>query len=62
MFTIVIGTDEVGSRPVLLREDDALPGGRARWRLVAQTEDIHEAERVMEILYRRCYSEPPSVV
>ena len=33
-----------------------------RWRLVAQTDDEEVAAGVMELLIRRCYSEPPSLV
>ena len=50
VLTIVIGTDE-----------DALPGGEMRWRLVAQTDDEDVATGVMELLIRRCFSEPPSL-
>ena len=39
MFSIVIGKDDFGEDPLLLREEDALPGGEMRWRLVAQTDD-----------------------
>jgi len=62
MLTIVIGTDVIGSKPRLLRDEDALPGGEMRWRLVAQTDDESVAAGVMELLIRRCYSEPPSLV
>ena len=61
MFTVVIGTDETGSFPLLLREEDARPGGAFRWRVVAQTDDEAEAERLMELMVRRCFSEPPSL-
>ena len=54
-------TDEFGSTPLLLHEEDALPGGAFRWRLVAQTDDQAEAEGVMELVNRRCFSEGPSV-
>ena len=59
MFTIVIGRDEFGEDPLLLRDEDALPGGGWRWRLVVQTDDEAIAEEVMKIMVRRCYSEPP---
>jgi hypothetical protein len=52
---------EVGEFPMLLRDESALPGGDVRWRPVARTDDPAEAERVMELLNRRCSSEPPSV-
>jgi len=52
MFTTVLGTDEFGSTPVLLHEEDALPGGAFRPQLVAQTDDPAEAEAVMELLKR----------
>jgi hypothetical protein len=61
MFTIVVGTDESGSIPLLLHEEDALPGSALPWQLVAQTDNPTEAGRVMELLSRRCFSEPPSV-
>lgn len=61
MFTIVLGTDESGAIPLLPHEEDAPPGGAFRWRLVAQTDDEVVAESVMELMVRRCYSEPLSV-
>ena len=61
MLTIVMGTDEHGSIPMLLHDEDALPGGAFRWRLVAQTDDEIVAAGVMELLNRRCFSEPPSL-
>jgi hypothetical protein len=61
MFTIVIGTDESGAIPLLLHEEDALPGGAFRWRLVAQTDDEGVADSVMALMIRRCLGEPPSV-
>ena len=36
-----------------------MPGGETRWRLVAQTDDEEIAAGVMELMVRRCYSEPP---
>lgn len=62
MLTVVIGTDTVGSKPRLLRDEDALPGGEMRWRLVAQTDNKEVAAGIMTLLIRRCYSEPPSLV
>lgn len=53
MLTIVIGTDEVGSKARLLRDEDALPGGEMRWRLVAKTDDQEVAAGVMGLLIRR---------
>ena len=61
MLTIVIGRDEGGEVPMLLRDDDKLPGGSLRSRLVAQADDEEVAAGVMELLVRRCFSEPPSV-
>jgi hypothetical protein len=59
MFTIVIGKDDFGEEPLLLREGDALPGGEMPWRLVAQTDDEEVAAGVMELLVCRYFSEPP---
>jgi hypothetical protein len=61
MFTIVIGTDGAGEFPMLLREEDVLPGGDTRWRRVAQTDDYAEAVGVVDLLHRRCFSESPGV-
>jgi hypothetical protein len=58
MFTIVVGTDEFGSIPLLLREEDALPGGALRWRLVAQTAD---ARRSVAWWSSTADAEPPSL-
>ena len=55
MLTVVTGTDEVGSKPLLLRDEDALPRGDMRWRLVAQTDDEKVAAGVMELLIRRTF-------
>jgi hypothetical protein len=59
-FTIVIDTDEAGSFPMLLCDEDALPGGDTRWRLVAQTDDYAEAVGVVDLLHRRCFSTRPT--
>ena len=59
MFWVVIGRDEFGEDPLLLSDEDALPGGAWRWRLVAQTDDEAIAEEVMKLMVRRCYSAPP---
>ena len=59
MITIVLATDENGPIPVLLREEDPLPPGPFRWRLVAQTDDEGLAERLMVLLTHRCFGEPP---
>jgi hypothetical protein len=48
--------------PVLLREEDALPSGPFRWRLIAQTDDEALAEGVMALMARRCYSESPDAI
>lgn len=61
MFKIVIGSDERGSIPLLLRDEDALPGDALRWRLIARTDDEGIARRLMEMMARRCFSEPPGV-
>ena len=62
MFTILLGEDECGSVPLLLRDGEALlPCGGYRWRVVATTDDPKEAAGVMELLNRQCFSEPPSV-
>jgi hypothetical protein len=58
-FTSVIGKDDFGEGPLLLREEDGLPGGDMRWSLVAQTDDGEMAAGVMERLVRRCHSRPP---
>jgi len=55
MLTIVIGHDEFGEDPLLLHEEDGLPGGRMRWRTVAHTDDEGIAAGIVELLYRRCY-------
>jgi hypothetical protein len=60
MFTIVIGTDDFGADALLLRDEDALPGGETRWRFVAQTDDEVIAAGVLELMVRRCYSDTPS--
>ncbi len=63
MLSIVIGTDEFGSKPFLLRDGDPAPAGRMRWRLVAQTDDETIAGEVMQLLYRRCFEDrPPAVI
>jgi hypothetical protein len=56
----VIGRDDFGEDPLLLRDEDALPGGEMRLRLVAQTEDEAIAAGVMELMVRRRYAEPPA--
>ena len=61
MFKIVIGSDESGSIPLLLRDEDALSGDALRWRLIARTDDEGIAKRLMEVMARRCFSEPPGV-
>jgi len=59
MLTIVIARGDFGEDPLLLREGDGVPGGETRWRLVAQTDDEEIAAGVMELMVRRCCSEPP---
>ncbi len=61
VFWVVIGRDNVGEFPILLRDADALPGGKFCWRLIAQTDDEVVAAGVMDLLVRRCFSQPPSV-
>ena len=61
-FTILLGEDECGSVPLLLRDGEALlRRGGYRLRVVAMTDDPEEAAGVMELLNRHCVSEPPSV-
>ena len=51
MFTILLGEDECGSIPLLLRDGEAVLGRPGyRWRVVATTDDPGEAEAVMELL------------
>ena len=63
MFTILLGEDECGSIPLLLRDGEAfLRRGGYHWRVVATTDDPGEAEAVMELLSRHRFSEPTDVV
>ncbi len=55
MYSVLVGTDESGSIPLLLRADIAPLDSRMRWRLIAQTDDESLAAEVMQVLYRRCY-------
>ena len=48
MFFLYVGTDHLGEFIRLVDEDDTLPTGSVRWRLVAQTEDHREAIRLAE--------------
>jgi len=53
-FLIVLRFDSDGACPVVVREDDELfSSDGARWRLVAQTDDLAEAARVVELLRQR---------
>lgn len=61
VFWVVIGTNEAGWFPLLLRDADALPGGEFQWRLIARTDDEIVAAGVMDMLVRRYFSEPRSV-
>ena len=54
---ILIGTDLVGEFPWHVRDEEALPTGDVRWRLVGETEDDAEAVRLMGEAGRRCREE-----
>jgi hypothetical protein len=58
MFTIVVGTNGPAEIPLLLREDEVAPAGAFRFRVVAQTDDQAEANRILDLLNRRCEGPP----
>jgi len=59
MYTVVMGRDEHGSFPMLVRDEDDLPGGAVRWRLVGQTDDYAEAVTLLRGAHDRCYAVRP---
>ena len=52
-YSVVIGTDQHGNFPLVLRPDGSLPGGAVRWRMVTEADDFDLAMRVLEIVHRR---------
>jgi hypothetical protein len=59
MYSVVIGRDEHGSFPMLRLDEDELPGGAVRWRLVGQTDDYPETVALLNGAHDRCYGVRP---
>jgi hypothetical protein len=53
-YCLLLRFDSTGPRPVLLREDEPLTGGDGvRYRFIAETETLAEANEIQQQLYRR---------
>jgi hypothetical protein len=58
MYWVLIGTDESGSFPLLLTDEEALPGlsgSCVQWQLVARTRNQRVAARLMQMAHEDCH-------
>jgi uncharacterized protein (DUF2236 family) len=58
MYWVLIGTDESGSFPLLLTDEEALPGlsgSSVQWQLVARTRNQGVAARLMQMAHEDCH-------
>jgi hypothetical protein len=58
MYWVLVGTDESGSFPLLLTDEEALPGLRGssvQWQLVATTRNQRVAARLLQAAHEECH-------
>jgi hypothetical protein len=59
VFWVIVASDWAGSIVSVLGDDDALPGGEWRYRLVAQARDYDRALRLADLERRRLNPDDP---
>lgn len=58
MYWVLVGTDESGSFPLLLTDEEALPGlpsSSVQWQLLARTKNQRVAARLMKMAHEDCH-------
>jgi len=58
MYWVLIGTDESGSFPCLMTDEEALPGlpgSYVQWRLIARTRNQQVAARLLHAAHEGCH-------